>query len=62
MYVSVRRTDWVEACRAFGILGVLAMVASLAFVLLICFKNEQKIFTILAPVAALVGGQWIAMS
>ena len=60
MCVSVRGTvpDWLKACQAFGILGVLAMAASLACALLIFFMNEQKIFSLLAPLAAAVGGQY----
>ena len=50
--------DWLKACQAFGILGMLAMAASLACALSIFFMNEQKIFSLLAPVAAAVGGQY----
>nr|KAG5694998.1 hypothetical protein BaRGS_024181 [Batillaria attramentaria] len=49
------RHAWFEACRAFGILSILALAACLACVVLMCLMSEQKIFGLLAPVSAAVG-------
>ncbi|XP_076456931.1 uncharacterized protein LOC143291143 [Babylonia areolata] len=48
--------DWFSACRAFGILGVLAMAASLICAVLTCFMSDKaKMFTLVAAGAAAVG-------
>ncbi|XP_076456529.1 uncharacterized protein LOC143290876 [Babylonia areolata] len=49
-------SGWLYACRAFGILGMLAMVASLICAVLICFMSDKaKMFTLVAAGAAAVG-------
>ncbi|XP_076456936.1 uncharacterized protein LOC143291145 [Babylonia areolata] len=48
--------DLLYACRAFGILGVLEMAASLACAVLTCFMSDKaKMFTLVAAGAAAVG-------
>ncbi|KAL8610664.1 hypothetical protein ACOMHN_047233 [Nucella lapillus] len=46
---------FMKACRAFGILGVLAMAGSLACAALICFMSEVKVFSLVAIAAAASG-------
>ncbi|XP_076456927.1 uncharacterized protein LOC143291142 [Babylonia areolata] len=48
--------DWLNACRAFGILGVLAMAASLFCAVLTCVMSDKaKMFTLVAAGVAAVG-------
>ena len=56
---SVHRTveDWLKACQAFGVLGVLAMAASLfGAAMLIFTESQQEKYTILALSGAGAGG------
>ncbi|XP_076456926.1 uncharacterized protein LOC143291141 [Babylonia areolata] len=47
---------WFNACRAFSILGILVMAASLACTALICFLSDKaKMFALVAMAAAAAG-------
>lgn len=44
--------DWLKAVRAFGVLGILAFVGSVVCAVLTCFFPGQKLFPMVAGVAA----------
>ena len=50
-------TAWLEASRAFSILGLLALVVCAVSGFLVCFLSQVKIFSTIAPLSALIAGQ-----